>query len=485
MYESAWNAIKAKDYKSAYRALDLMLLQNPDSPQAPELRLLMGNLHLRMNNFILAMSQFNFTRQEYEPIYKDLDSRLRQAQSDPKYFDNLIGAGLEKFDIAIVFPKGALKQAVAEPEVERLKALAEEVGDLQRGIRESEQIVVRLENAMQSGSRVGIFPDLASARTRSTEIVNQTIDIRRRFQTDARNLASGYLSPQDREALDQIAGERGVLDVELKNLPLTIEALKDQAFSVRGQFTALDGRASELNVLIQDLDAELVAIDTYFINSRAEQKIRGEDLKQPVKDLRQEITEERAGLEKLRNEIVEAGQDASIAGAAGANERAATVRLTELLKREQTILQRARGGMNGPIQQEFDSYMNILSRADGIQTRLFNFDSRLDSIAEKRLVSVRETVATEKVSLQAVSGKLQGVVTEGQTVGGGLAHAMLSKVTDRFYDLTVKSDVGLIDVSWGLKDARTQQVSKLINQQKLELKSVDEDFRSLIEEDEK
>ena len=65
----------------------------------------------------------------------------------------------------------------------------------------------------------------------------------------------------------------------------------------------------------------------------------------------------------------------------------------------------------------------------------------------------------------------------------GLAFAMLSKVADRFYDLVVQSDVGLVDVAWGLKDERTSAVSKLINQQKLELKSVEDDFHSLLEED--
>ena len=58
MYESAWNSIKSKDFKSAYRALDLMLLQDPDSARAPELRLLIGNLHLRLANFYLASTQF-------------------------------------------------------------------------------------------------------------------------------------------------------------------------------------------------------------------------------------------------------------------------------------------------------------------------------------------------------------------------------------------------------------------------------------------
>jgi hypothetical protein len=43
MYESAWNSIKSKDFKSAYRALDLMLLMDPESGQAPELRLLLGD----------------------------------------------------------------------------------------------------------------------------------------------------------------------------------------------------------------------------------------------------------------------------------------------------------------------------------------------------------------------------------------------------------------------------------------------------------
>ena len=62
---------------------------------------------------------------------------------------------------------------------------------------------------------------------------------------------------------------------------------------------------------------------------------------------------------------------------------------------------------------------------------------------------------------------------------------MLSRATDRFYDLTVQSDVGLIDVSWGIKDSKTQSVSKLINQQKLELQAVDDDFQPLLREEDK
>src|SRR6185503_8631676 len=50
LYEQAWTYIKAKEWKKAYRALDLLLLTNPDHKEGPELRLLMGNLNLFMEN---------------------------------------------------------------------------------------------------------------------------------------------------------------------------------------------------------------------------------------------------------------------------------------------------------------------------------------------------------------------------------------------------------------------------------------------------
>ena len=56
-------------------------------------------------------------------------------------------------------------------------------------------------------------------------------------------------------------------------------------------------------------------------------------------------------------------------------------------------------------------------------------------------------------------------------MGGGLAQAMFTKVADKFYDLVVRSDVGIIDVSWGLKDQKTSAVTQLTNQKNLELKA--------------
>jgi TolA-binding protein len=483
MYESAWNSIKSKDYKSAYRALDLMLLQDPDSARAPELRLLVGNLHLRLANFYLASTQFSQTLSDYEPIYKELLARRDAAKSDPKFYERLVAQGIDKFDIASVIPKPAIKLVAKEPDVAKLLVLAEDVGTLQRGIRESEQLVDRLERAIASGHIVGMFPDLASARTRSTEILNQTIDVRRRFQADARGLAARYLSAQDRATLDEIASERALLEQELRNLPLNQEAMKARASDVREKFAIIDAQASEVNVSIQSLEAEIVAIEQYFIHERAEKKIDPKAVQPQVDMLRQEINQTRSNLDKVRGDIALYAQDATLAAAAGSGDRASSNRLVELLRREQEVLSRARPPDGRA--ENFDVLMALLRQADSIQTQVLEFDGRLDGIADRRLGDVKSLIATEKTNLEAAGGKLTAVLNESQSVGGGLAETMLARAADRFYDLTVQSDVGLIDVSWGIKDAKTQSVSKLINQQKLELQAADDDFQPLLREDDK
>jgi len=118
-----------------------------------------------------------------------------------------------------------------------------------------------------------------------------------------------------------------------------------------------------------------------------------------------------------------------------------------------------------------------------VQASLAELDTRVDAAALKRVAELKRKLTAERGDLGHRQRQADRILSESQSVGGGLAYAMLSRITDRFYELVVQSDVGLVDVAWGLKDERTAAVSKLINQQKLELKSVEDDFHSLLEEE--
>jgi Mg2+ and Co2+ transporter CorA len=390
---------------------------------------------------------------------------------------------MEKFDITVLIPKPAIKWVKADPEVARVVMLTEDVGELERGIKDSEQTLSRLEMAVGGQLKVGIFPDLAVVRTRTSEVLNQIVELRKRFVAKMRSLTAGALAGEDKARLEQVSVERMTAEKELEGLPLTATALEDREKRTRSALDQLDGQASELNVVVQGMEAELVAIEQYFIKSRADQKIRPEELTQPVAGMREAITELRAGNDRIRNSIAEAAREARVGAATGDQDRGAIATLVSSMKKERMVYQGARARLSGGDQRDFDAIAAILERADTVQAHLTEIDTRIEAAAMKRLGELKQQLVAEKGELQVANSKLGGILSESQSLGGGLAFAMLSKVTDRFYDLVVQSDVGLVDVAWGLKDDRTSTVSKLINQQKLELKTIDEDFRALLEEE--
>jgi hypothetical protein len=202
-----------------------------------------------------------------------------------------------------------------------------------------------------------------------------------------------------------------------------------------------------------------------------------------VRDVRTTIEELRGIHDKLRDAIAEARRDATAGGGIGEFERETTKKLSGTLQREFEIEKRAMARLTGNDRVQVERMVDLLSRCDAIEKQLYEFDKRVDTQVASRLELVNHYLAAGKEELTRASEKLGGIVEASKTMGGGLAQAMFTKVADKFYDLVVRSDVGIIDVSWGLKDQKTQAVTRLTNQKSLELKALDEDFRKVLEED--
>ena len=206
MYEAAWNYIKAKDCQRAYRSLDLMLLQEPDTREAPSLRLLEGNLQLRMSNFYLASDAFSKMRDEFEPIHRQLQQVIVKSQTDPAYFDVADRQGARQVRHRGLRPHDGGQVGPAEPEVARMMALADEVGDIQRDLPRARSCSSASSASMDGSGRVGIFPDLAAHRTKSTEIIEPGASIRGGSSwSQIRAIVDPVLTAEERKALDQVA----------------------------------------------------------------------------------------------------------------------------------------------------------------------------------------------------------------------------------------------------------------------------------------
>jgi hypothetical protein len=422
-------------------------------------------------------------RDEFEPIHRQLNQVIVRSQTDPAYFDSLIGKSLDKFDIGAFVPPTAAKWVKAEPDVARMITLASDMGDMQRDLAESQKLLDRIQHVMDGKGRVGIFPDLASQRTKSTEIMNQLVGTRQKYAAKIRQIIEPVLSAEEKKQLDMLGIEKDGYEKQLSSLPTTDEGVLAHERTMKERFASIDKEASELNVEIQSMEAQLVAIENYYRVSRSEQKIRPEDIRQPVRDMRTTIEELRGMHDKLREAIADARRDATAAGGIGEVERETTKKLSDALQRELALEKTALNRLSGSDRQQVERMIDLLGRTDAIDAQLVAFDKRVDAQVNSRLTIVNQYLAAGKEELAAASGKLGSIMEESKTMGGGLAQAMFTKVADKFYDLVVRSDVGIIDVSWGLKDQKTQAVTRLTNQKSLELKALDEDFRKVLEEE--
>jgi len=277
------------------------------------------------------------------------------------------------------------------------------------------------------------------------------------------------------------------VNVRLAEAPSHGKSIHDYAPGSNGSKDFMNLAKEVLEILpaaaSPEVEAQLTAIENYYRVSRSEQKIRPEDIRQPVREMRTTIEDLRGVHEKLREAIADAKRDATAAGGIGDVERETTKKLTEALQRELALEKRVIGRLSGNDRVQVERMVDLLGRCDAIETQLYAFDKRIDAQVSNRLTIVNQYLAAGKEELGRASDKLGSIMEASKSMGGGLAQAMFTKVADKFYDLVVRSDVGIIDVSWGLKDQKTQAVTRLTNQKSMEIKALDEDFRKVLEED--
>src|SRR5690606_7986564 len=91
-----------------------------------------------------------------------------------------------------------------------------DLGQISDEIAEAEATIARLESAINTPSKVNIFPTLAERRIRSTEILEEVFAIRSQLATHERALVSRYANPSQQAELERLQAARQNLARELE-----------------------------------------------------------------------------------------------------------------------------------------------------------------------------------------------------------------------------------------------------------------------------
>jgi len=142
-----------------------------------------------------------------------------------------------------------------------------------------------------------------------------------------------------------------------------------------------------------------------------------------------------------------------------------------------------RDRLDGRQRAEFDSLAGLFDRCSRVDETLVTFDRKLELGVEEKLTTIRTTLNEEKDLVSRYGIEAADYKGRSDTVAGGITYDGFQEVAKRFYEIVVRADVGIIDVAWALKDVKSKEVSRLVRQQKMDLKVLDEEFKEVLRED--
>ena len=101
---------------------------------------------------------------------------------------------------------------------------------------------------------------------------------------------------------------------------------------------------------------------------------------------------------------------------------------------------------------------------------------------ERRAQKLRDQVLTEATMLDGFSKDTEAITEQTRNLVGRIAFDSFRRVQRSFYDLVLKADVGVVDVSFQRKQDKTGEIQKKSAMKERELKQLADEFKDVLKD---
>ncbi|MCS6799620.1 MAG: tetratricopeptide repeat protein [Myxococcota bacterium] len=470
LYEIAWVYIRQGDATRAERALEVLTVATPDSRHVPDGKILRGNLLLRNGRFEDADDVFREIRGQFGPVREELD-RVLEAHADVfGYFRDLVRQNLDAFDPDQFLPPLARRWATLEGDMDRALRVLGDLAQARQLVRETSDLVERLNAALRAVNAVNVFPDLRANRQGTIALRNRLARARRQLlEIEGRQLggAGGEIAA--------IRAQRREIESMLGRMPV-----RDEDFALRNEqlmsrYRRLSQQLRELQVEVMGLEARIVASERFLGDGATVARDPG-----VIERARATVGEERAAVAAYRGQLRDLERaleinrvQVGIGDARYQRDDRLREQYESLVERERQLL--AAAGVRGG---ETD---RLFGRAAEIEATLDRVDAAVDEVVRERVTEMLRVVDEESANLVRYREQLAALETEAEEVVGGVTLNNFRAVRRRFYDLVLRADVGRIDVAWARREEHRTRVDLLTREQASTLRAMDDEFREIMD----
>jgi len=495
LFEVAWTFVKRgqsfkddnqkadAEYHKALQALDILLISNTNKRLESEVRILRGNLLLRLSRHEEAERAFGDVVNDYSPTLKTLEIQMAAAGNADAILDELLRRDARSVTVDSILPPLVQQWAAGDDSVKDALHIYLEIESTKTQVNETRELAEKLLKFIDAPNRMDLFPALQEARSKGLSVENSLLDSSG-VLAEMRGQLIGSLAETPTAADYRTARDnRRSLQRKLATMPKTTEDMQVR----RGKFEA---RMAEVEKVLfrQQLEIDVVQAQIAAIDATVrDRKMNGTLKPEEEAYWRNELVGVQGALEQMRGAerdlkgILKSERETlTVSGGAGNQESAIRSQYREALTREAQLAEFIMPGVDPTVTPMLGTIESKRQKADGLLGRLDAFNETLRKQVDGQASEMRGIVMLERTRVEEYERAVGAYEGEASEMAAVLTQNALKGVRDQFYDVVLRADVGLIDLAWHQKQEKTDAVSTLVRKQKSDLKTLDEEFSDVL-----
>ncbi|MDP2345246.1 MAG: hypothetical protein Q8O67_30155 [Deltaproteobacteria bacterium] len=463
------------EYKKALRQLDDLHALDPEGERAADIDLLAGNLRLQRLEFDDAEAMFG----EVLEKHRAADVELQHLITDTSLRELLLRdiLALESDPRAVLqspLPPIAARRAALNKDVAASLAVFKDIQKSRADVESAQRLLEQLEEMLSSENRARaeLFRPLQSGVERSISLSNTVLQLTSAALSLERELARP--TPEMQQQLAEIGQRRAALEEQVNQLPKTPEQVAARKKRFRDRADAADRDIHELELISVRLRAALASVS--WLAGHEMEPAQQEVMKVRVRQTQLELTDNDTRLAAVRARVTELRRDVQTIGGRGSGEELLRNEWVQAASDERALLQSVRDPGQAALYQRLDA---AVDRVTSVGARNTAFRDNLDRGVEERVSGARAMLAAEREALATYSRTLADVDVRAASLRDGATALALERVRSDLSRIVLRADVGVVDTSFGRKQAETEHISALQKARAAELTDLTQAYADL------
>lgn len=489
LFELAACQVAAGQPRQALSSLDLLLLSVTDDNVAVEAAVLRGRINLNLKEYDAADGAYKEVVDQYSAINGEMTRFAQSTKLLEQFFTWLLHRGGDDYSVVRPVSERVARYVERDPDMGRVVELFDEMAGEKRDVRESARLAEQLTAAMQSNTRLEMFPVLRDKWLTLLESENKLVQIGQRIVELLAKSGDGSLNAEEKSRAQALLALNKRLLVAFSQMPATVRAYSMRQSRIDTSINEMSAQISLLRSQLAMLRDELQATEK-VLNERVFGAEAVNMTKEREEDIRRQIEEEKHELRRLAREIEKLTTDieldatrmgsnddvnadeSRLRGALLANQRALQVLYSGAMRR--TGLDPSQIQRLGAVRSGIDQ--SLIEIAGGFRTidgRVREKTNEMSKVLEKE----RENIARYQVSVAQYE-------EESRRIARDIGYVLIRRAQGRLADIVLEADLGLVDVAWQRKQDKAATVRELQDERAGKMRSLQGVLESLVGGDE-